>query len=194
MQHVVTPYSRKIEPFAWWEDAFTEAELNYLRQITSAGDQVAKVGGKDKGGANPDVRRSKIGWMACTPESQWVFDRLSHVISSLNAQFYGFDLTVFGEAIQLTNYLAEEEGMYGWHQDFGGLLSRKLSLVMQLSDPEEYEGGELQIMVGGDKPISINKQKGLVVVFPSWAVHQVTPVTKGLRQSLVAWVSGPNFR
>ena len=84
--------------------------------------------------------------------------------------------------------------MYGWHQDFGGLLSRKLSLVMQLSDPEEYEGGELQIMVGGEKPISINKQKGLVVVFPSWAVHQVTPVTKGLRQSLVAWVSGPNFR
>jgi PKHD-type hydroxylase len=83
--------------------------------------------------------------------------------------------------------------MYGWHLDYGGGISRKLSLAIQLTDPSEYEGGNLQIMTSGE-PQNMRKQRGLIAVFPSYVLHQVTPVTQGSRQSLVAWVSGPAFK
>jgi PKHD-type hydroxylase len=84
--------------------------------------------------------------------------------------------------------------MYKWHQDFGGSgASRKLSVVLQLSDPSEYEGGELQILTSG-QAISIQKKRGLITVFPAWTLHQVTPVVKGTRQTLVTWISGPQFK
>ena len=85
--------------------------------------------------------------------------------------------------------------MYGWHQDYGGdrQASRKFSLVLQLTDPADYEGGNLQIMVGRE-PQTVRKQRGLIAAFPSYTVHQVTPVVSGSRQSLVAWVTGPAFK
>jgi PKHD-type hydroxylase len=124
-----------------------------------------------------------------------VFEKLAHVAASLNAQYYQFDLTGFGEALQLTNYNQAENGMYGWHQDYGGKLSpsRKLSLVLQLSDPAQYEGGNLQVMTSGE-PTNVRKQRGLIAAFPAYTLHQVTPVTQGTRQSLVAWISGAPFR
>jgi PKHD-type hydroxylase len=64
---------------------------------------------------------------------------------------------------------------------------------VQLADPSEYEGGNLQVMTSG-QPQTVRKQRGLIAVFPSYVLHQVTPVTQGSRQSLVAWVSGPAFR
>ena len=85
--------------------------------------------------------------------------------------------------------------MYGWHLDYGGngTPSRKLSMVLQLTDPSQYEGGNLQLMTSGE-PITVRKQRGLVVVFPSYVLHQVTPVTNGNRQSLVSWITGPTFK
>ena len=111
----------------------------------------------------------------------------------MNAQHFRFDLTGFGETLQLTNYDQSENGMYGWHQDYGGGISRKLSMAVQLTDPAEYEGGNLQVMTAAN-PQNIRKQRGLIAIFPSYVLHQVTPVTQGSRQSLVAWVSGPAFK
>ena len=189
MQHLLTPYSRKIEPFVWWEGAFTEQELDWLQQKAKEATQEAQVGGV----VNQEVRRSELNWLTKDKECEWVFERLSHVVSSLNADYFGFELTGFGEALQLTNYHESRQGTYKWHQDFGGGISRKLSIVLQLSDPNNYEGGELQILTTG-QPTSIQKKRGLIVAFPSWTLHQVTPVVKGTRQTLVTWVSGPNFK
>ena len=111
----------------------------------------------------------------------------------MNAQHFRFDLTGFGEALQLTNYDQSENGMYGWHQDYGGGVSRKLSMAVQLTDPSEYEGGNLQVMTSSE-PQNVRKQRGLIAIFPSYVMHQVTPVTQGSRQSLVTWVSGPAFK
>jgi PKHD-type hydroxylase len=122
-----------------------------------------------------------------------VFEKLSDVVSKINAEHFHFDLTGFGEALQLTNYDQSEHGMYGWHQDFGAGISRKLSMTVQLTDPSEYEGGNLQ-MFTSNEPKSVPKRRGLIAVFPSFVLHQVTPVTQGSRQSLVAWVSGPPFK
>jgi PKHD-type hydroxylase len=197
MQYILTPYSEAHEPFAWWEGAFREDQLNWLQQQARNVQMKAQVGGGGVGVNDPGIRRSGLHWLPNTPDTQWVFETLAHVVSSLNAQFFGFNLTGFGEHIQLTNYDESENGMYGWHVDMGPHTNapcRKLSLVMQLSDPVEYEGGVLELQPSGKDIIKMRKQRGLIVAFPSWTLHQVTPVTQGNRQSLVAWISGPPFK
>lgn len=196
MEYVLTPYSKKREPFAWWENAFSEEELNWLQKKARESVQQAQVGGGSEGALDTSIRRSEINWLSCTNENRWVFSRLAHIVSSLNAQFFFFDLTGFGEQLQLTNYNSEDNGMYGWHVDFGsdaGSPSRKLSLVLQLSDPVDYEGGVLEIQPFGKDVLKMRKQRGLIICFPSWTLHQVTPVTLGSRQSLVSWITGPTF-
>ena len=194
MQHLLTPYSKKIEPFAWWVDGFSSQELDWLQDKAKKAEVDAQIGGGGQGVSNPEIRQSELNWVNKDSESAWVFNKLSHIVSTLNVDHFGFDLTGFSEALQLTNYNGEKQGHYTWHQDFGSKnVSRKLSVVVQLSNPEDYEGGELQILTSRE-PINIKKQRGLVVVFPSWTLHRVTPVTKGTRQTLVTWVSGPEFK
>jgi PKHD-type hydroxylase len=193
MQYVMTPYSTPIEPLAWWDGAFTDSELDWLQNYAKNADTAAFVGGRENNGVNKDIRRSQVSWLQNSPDTKWVFDKLADVTSELNAKFFRFDLTGFGEALQMTNYNSGENGMYGWHVDYGGNVSRKLSLVVQLSHPSDYEGGELQIKTDANNS-TVKKQRGFIVAFPSYTLHQVTPVTKGTRQSLVAWISGPPFR
>jgi PKHD-type hydroxylase len=192
VQYPLTPYTGKMIPYAWWDNAFTQEELNYLQDIAKKADTEASIGGAQGGGINSTVRRSEVSWMHRTEETTFVFERLAHVVSSLNAEYFNFDLDGFGEPLQLTTYSEKHKGMYGWHQDFGGEICRKLSVVLQLSDPSDYEGGNLEILKSSD-PERIKKQRGLIAVFPSWTLHQVTPVVQGNRQSLVAWVSGKRF-
>lgn len=194
MQHLLTPHTKKIESFAWWDNAFTSEQLDWLQQKAREAADKAQVGGGNGGEINDSVRRSELNWLHKDRECAWVFDRLAHVAASLNADHFGFELTGFGEALQLTNYHEARQGTYVWHQDFGSSgISRKLSMVLQLSDPSEYEGGELQILTKRE-PTIIQKKRGLITVFPAWTLHQVTPVVKGTRQTLVAWISGPPFK
>lgn len=193
MQYVMTPYALPIAPWAWWEGSFTESELDWLEEKALSSTCVAQLGGGGVGMIDKNIRRSKITWMNNAADTSWVFEKLSHIGAKLNAEHFRFNLTGFGEALQLTSYDQEENGMYGWHQDYGGGISRKLSLVLQLTDPAKYEGGNLQVMTTGI-PANVRKQRGLVAAFPSYVMHQVTPVTQGRRQSLVAWISGPAFQ
>jgi|LakMenEpi03Aug12_release.lakeMendotaPanAssembly.Ray.scaffolds.fasta_scaffold134010_3 PKHD-type hydroxylase len=193
MQYLLTPHALPIEPFVWWEGAFTEQELNWLQDKAKRAEQNATVGEDGVGVVNANVRRSQVSWLNNSPDTKWLFDKLADVVSKMNAQHFRFDLTGFGEELQLTNYNQAENGMYGWHQDYGGGISRKLSMAVQLTDPSEYEGGNLQVLTSS-QPKNVRKQRGLIAIFPSYVLHQVTPVTQGSRQSLVAWVSGPAFK
>jgi len=193
MQYVLTPHAKPMPPFAWWEGAFTENELDWLQQKAKAADKNAQVGGVGGGGVNPNVRRSQVSWLENNSDTTWVFKKLADVVSRINAEHFRFELTGFGEPLQLTHYDQSENGMYGWHQDYGGGVSRKVSITLQLTDPAEYEGGNLQMMTTG-LPENVRKQRGLIAIFPSYVLHQVTPVTQGSRQSLVAWISGPAFK
>jgi hypothetical protein len=119
------------EPFAWWEGAFNNDQLNWLQQQARQANQKAGVGGGGVGGVDPNIRRSDLNWLPNNQDTQWVFETLGHVVSSLNSQFFRFYLTGFGEHIQLTNYNSSEQGMYGWHVDMGPNTTapcRKLSL------------------------------------------------------------------
>ena len=194
MQHVMTPHSKKIEHFAWWIDAFTSEQLDWLQQKAREATSEAEVGGRSGDQVSKSIRRAEINWLSKDAECSWVFESLARVAASLNAEHFGFDLTGFGEPIQLTSYHEARQGTYKWHQDFGSAgISRKLSMVLQLSEPSDYEGGELQILTNKE-PTTMQKKRGLITVFPAWTLHQVTPVTKGNRQSLVAWVSGEPFK
>jgi PKHD-type hydroxylase len=194
MQYVLTPHAKQIEPWAWWDGAFSDQELTWLQEKAKNATENAKVGGGRNNNVNSQIRRSQISWLTNTPETQWVFDKFANVVTQLNAEHFRLELTGFGEPFQLTNYDQSENGMYGWHQDFGRGISRKLSLAMQLSNPSDYEGGNFQIFTGGNEPQTLPKKRGYILVFPSYVVHQVTPVTQGSRQSLVAWASGPAFK
>ena len=194
MQHLLTPYSKIIEPFAWWEGAFTEEQLDWLQQKAKCASVNAEVSKEKTSELDAEVRRSEVSWLIKDLDTSWVFEVLSTVVLKLNADHFGFDLTGFGEPLQLANYREEVQGNYRWHRDFGsGGPSRKLSVVLQLSDSNDYEGGQLQLLTKKD-PINIPKKRGLITVFPTWTLHQVTPVVRGTRQSLVTWISGPPFK
>lgn len=195
MQHLLTPYANPIQPYIWWEGVFTERELDILQRKAIEADAQAQVGSNAGSEHRGDLRRSRVSWVNKNPDTAWIFEKLAHAASCINAKYYNFDLTGFGEALQLTNYDQSEHGMYGWHQDYGSAEapSRKLSMVVQLTDPSQYEGGNLEVLTS-PTPHVVRKQRGLIAAFPAYALHQVTPVTKGSRQSLVAWISGPAFR
>ena len=98
-------------------------------------------------------------------------------------------------AVQFTAYDSEEKGFYGKHIDmmYKSNGTRKLSMSVQLSEPEDYEGGSL-LLYTGEEPLTLPKSRGTALFFPSYSLHEVTPVTKGLRYSLVAWFLGPRFK
>lgn len=191
----MSPYTTVIPNYAIWEDGFTKEELDWIQSEARKADSSPFVGKKDGSiSSDSSVRRSNIKWLSCIDDTMWLYEKLAHFVSSINSTYFRFDLTGMGEPLQLSNYQEKDNGAYGWHQDIGITgVSRKLSVVLQLSDACEYEGGNLQIRTNGE-PETITKQRGTVIVFPSYMVHQVTPVLSGSRQSLVSWVSGPQFR
>ena len=193
MQYLITPQTGNFEHSAWWEGEFSEDQLDWLQEKTKNSSIPAAVGSNGGETVRSDVRRTLVSWLNIDDDNKWVYEKLAHVTESLNSKFFNFNLTTFGEPCQLTNYLSSDNGMYDWHIDMGGCVSRKLSVVLQLSHPEEYEGGDLELLYSNET-IKVSKKRGKIVVFPSWTLHRVTPVTGGSRQSLVLWASGPKFR
>jgi PKHD-type hydroxylase len=195
MQKKIVPQCKNIPPYVYWEDVFTEEDIFELQKLASRAENFANVGGPDGQPVfDKQIRSAKVFWLHNSSEMDKFYERLGYVIENLNREFFGFDLEGFGEPIQLTNYNSSYAGKYDWHCDFNSTISRKLSLVLQLSKPSEYEGGVLEIIGHDGTILQIDKKQNYLVAFPSWALHRVTPVTAGHRQSLVSWVSGQPFR
>ena len=141
-------------------------------------------------------RESKVKWIKDNiPQHNYLFEYLLNRINIANNELFNLDIIGSNDYIQYTEYNGEVKGHYDWHLDISGdsNILRKLSIVVQLSSPDEYEGGDLEIHLGST-PLKVKKQKGHIAVFPSFLLHRVTPVTKGLRKSLVWWVGGLQFR
>lgn len=175
---------------AWaWVDTFTPEECDSIIRIAT---RQGLVFGETAGRAGQDRRNSNLTFLHPSGHTDWMFRRLSDTITTAN-QFFGFDLVSMNEGIQFTEYVAPD-GNYGWHADSGpGTSIRKLSLTIQLTDPSDYDGGELELNPDGT-PVTMDKVRGRAFAFPSWTLHQVRPVTRGVRHSLVVWVAGPPFR
>ena len=153
----------------------------------------------------PNKRRSKIKWMAMSESNEWLYKKIIKKINEVNNDNFFMTLR-FLENIQFTEYDEIEHGCYGAHSDCAPESSidsyvdiRKLSFSIQLSNPSEYEGGELSLYFDSgffnDKIEKVMpKEKGSIIFFESKIVHEVKPVTKGNRKSLVGWICGPNVR
>jgi PKHD-type hydroxylase len=183
-----------LEPFTTWDGAFTAEELD---AIVAYGDALRRAEATVLDSAvdsqNNSFRSTRISWIEQSQETLWLHQKLVGATSSINQQAYGFDLSTL-ESLQYTVYLAGEGSHYDWHVDHGRTpRRRKLSLVLQLSAPTDYEGCELQIYASNQIDTA-PKTRGTLIAFPSYTLHRVTPITAGLRKSLVMWCSGPRFR
>lgn len=165
--------------------------------------ETAKVAGKQ---VREDIRKSDVSWI----QPLWLRNLLWSYTMQANLEAgWNFKISRF-ETFQYTTYRAPG-GHYDWHIDNAfpykdgpnkGLI-RKLSLTIQLSDPEDYEGGmfEQRILRKNDEgdlnaitnSLESIKPRGSLLVFPGFVYHRVMPVTKGTRRSLVAWAVGTPF-
>ena len=169
----------------------SDAEMNRL--IGQHESQVGQ-GQVGAGSENADVRRSQIHFFRNTPDNEWLYRRVWEAASECNARFMGADITGIEGNIQLARYDASDQGFYNWHTDFGRLApNRKISISIQLSAPEDYDGGDLEFLFD-TAPYRADRERGTFIAFPSFVVHRVAPVTRGTRWSLVAWITGPRWR
>ena len=174
---------------------------------------------------NYNTRKSGVGWLdrdATLSDGKTIFDHITPTVRKVNEDYFKFDLN-FHETYQFTIYKAPDEH-YEWHTDghfepytkeeckddpladerVGGY--RKLSYSVNLTHPDEYEGGHFEWC----DPYSVNpmhdperavirapqrgREQGSIIIFPSFLYHRVTSVTRGRRYSLVGWIAGPTFR
>ncbi|UWR14633.1 2OG-Fe(II) oxygenase [Sulfitobacter sp. M368] len=149
-------------------------------------------------GQNEDhvLRTAQLVWVDDVDGLGWVMERLIEIVRKSNVDQFDFDLREFAESPQVASYRATDSGHFAWHSDIGDgpvARKRKLTLVLQLSLPSSYEGGELEIMPSA-QILSASRSQGCVSIFPSFTLHQVVPVRCGVRHSLTVWAHGPAFR
>lgn len=142
-----------------------------------------------------DYRRSKIKFIHEEWRFQYIFDFLWKTALSANKDFFQFHVSRLNY-VQFAEYDASYLGEYKDHHDVFWLngddfYHRKLSCVVQLSDPSDYDGGNLELTDSGFKPLAEDiRMQGSITYFPSFMRHRVTPVTRGRRYSLTAWFEG----
>lgn len=172
---------------------FSESEAgDVIRLAADAGTAQATLVG---GAMHHNIRRAKIAWLDDEGSGRWVMQRIVDAVAEANRETFRFALDGFEEKLQVATYDERDRGHFDWHTDTGGgplAARRKLTVVAQLSPPESHEGGELQLNPAG-QPFAASRRTGDAVVFASFVLHRVTPVTKGERHSLTCWVHGPDF-
>ena len=179
--------------------------------------QDSRVGEGDYGTIDKDKRNARNAWVTT---NHWIAGFVWHYVQRANRENFQYDISnIDGEAMQYTVY--GEGEYYGWHNDQGlatyykpvsegnrghgdALFQdfvnqncekvRKLSFSLLLSDPDTYEGGNLQLLDETGKSYFAPRQRGTIILFDSRTSHRVQKVTKGVRKSLVGWVTGPRFR
>lgn len=139
-------------------------------------------------------RRLKRGSL---PLSFWGSLILKSAVLEANDRCFNLDLTGWAEEIEYLRY-GEGDHYNSWHMDTMKSRAsaeeiRKLTVVLSLSDPEDYEGGEFRYY-SGRQGTSLKFQKGEIAIFPACLMHRVTPVKKGVRKMLIGWYGGPPFK
>lgn len=199
MYAAITPKQQKgAERFAYWENFLTDNDIAQILNLPQWQNiQNAFVGFGGTHALVPTIRQSQIAWFKPCEKTQHIWDKIIFAIAEINRTYFHYELTGCYEPAQLSLYLGSEEGHYNWHIDDSentNEVPRKLSMSLLLGDPSEFTGGELQIKIANDEPVNLPQAKGRAWFFPSYMLHRVTPVTKGVRRSLVLWVGGPPFK
>jgi len=177
-----------------WSDLFSKEEIAQIKQLKK--DNVLSRGVLAGDKENLEYRKCKVFFVSRDESTEWIFEKLENCIISTNRDFYNFELYPL-KTFQYTSYVGDDQEFYNWHWDMhssGELISqRKISGVVQLTDPSEYEGGDLEMSICGSLEV-VPKIQGSCNLFPTFVNHRVTKVTKGLRETIVFWVEGPDWR
>lgn len=175
-------------------EAFSRGECDrIIAATTQIPTEEALLVGRNR---NHNLRNAELVWMDNVDGMGWVMDRLIDLVRASNVKQFDFDLREFAESPQVASYKATEGGHFAWHSDIGDgptARKRKLTLVLQLSNSASYEGGDLEVMPGA-QVLAADRAQGCVSIFPSFSLHQVTPVKRGIRHSMTVWAHGPAFR
>jgi PKHD-type hydroxylase len=179
-----------INLYAFYNKAFTKEECEKIVNIAK---DKGLIIGETHGEDIDKLRNNNVSWLNPTDNLEWFYRRLTDIIIELNEKYFRFDLYGINEGLQFTNYKAPS-GKYGKHIDRGtNTIIRKLSVSIQLTNSNDYEGGEL-CLYDDETGRVMDKTQGTLILFPSYVMHEIKPVTKGERNSLVTWVTGPAFK
>jgi len=186
------------EPVTWYTkvipDKLIDLMVEELEKINKEEFEVAQIGAGPYtvGVEDMSIRNSKINWWY---EDHWVSSIFSHYIALSNKKVWEYDLNRL-ESIQITTY--GSEGHYDWHCDYGTStnpnFTRKLSATLLVTDPSEYEGGDLTFIDYHGRNVKAPKEKGTMIVFDSRIPHKVSRIKSGKRTSLVTWMYGPKLK
>ena len=173
---------------------FTSEEIQKIKTFAFGLEAtVPLVGGT---GEHKDIRKCQLKWVRPEEDTAWIYQRLVDVIQKVNNQF--FNLNLYGiQTLQYTIYDANDNEFYAPHRDsfekiINGLV-RKLTFSIQLSDPSEYEGGEIEFL-NTELTHSETSKVGTIIVFPSFLTYKVKPVKKGKRYLITGSIHGDSFR
>jgi PKHD-type hydroxylase len=191
----IAKYNAPLQCYAHMIQAFNAEEVEKIREIEELQTfQQGVIGGGTKSLKEMKKDRdSSVFFMNHDENTNWLYQKMGSLIGTANKDHFMYNVDDFGP-MQYTKY--ELNGHYTWHWDvfFGYQTNqRKISVVVMLNDPEDYEGGDFQICINGnlDEIQTIRPNKGDALFFASWMPHRVTSVTSGERNTLVTWVTGP---
>jgi PKHD-type hydroxylase len=186
-------YNVQLPMHGVWKEGFTEEEVEKIVFLEKLMDFTkGRVGAQSKQQLDTTTRDSDVSFLTPDENAHWIFQRLADITPRVNYDLFLYDIETI-ETIQFTRYT--EDQFYDWHIDSHNVwlnYERKISGVVFLDDPDDYEGGELEIITDGspDRSIKIKPNKGEIAYFASWMPHRALPVTKGTRRTLVFWVQG----
>jgi PKHD-type hydroxylase len=153
----------------------------------------AKVGGGKFARTDTVIRKTSVAF----PGTNYWLEGVAYNYASYANRSAEWNYKIdWAEPIQLAKY--EKDHHYDWHEDWSPLelrddnMVRKLSVVILLSDPSEYKGGEFQFKTSNAPENTVKMNKGSVLVFPSYTTHRVTPIISGTRYSAANWILGKN--
>jgi predicted 2-oxoglutarate/Fe(II)-dependent dioxygenase YbiX len=150
----------------------------------------------DDGALNTQIRNCQ---MTPIEPVHWINGLLDYYVRTVNDELFDFDLVNWHSDLQFLHYKGKGTG-YKWHCDNAVTENeigvRKLTVVLGLSNHNDYEGGEFQIILPGNnqKVDKIKLGMGECIIFPSTSTHRVTPLKSGERSVIVGWYGGPDFR
>jgi PKHD-type hydroxylase len=178
-----------------WHGLFSAAELDRLERYC---DGLVLEQAKLTGYGDSSIRATKVAWVYRNAETEDLYRKMEGIVLRLNAEHFRSDLSGL-TTLQYAVYQEAEGGFFDWHNDYGrdrndpGQEPRKLTLSLQLSDAGAYEGCDLEVRAA--HPIDVAaRTRGALAAFRANALHRVTPITRGMRKSLVAWAAGPEYR
>jgi PKHD-type hydroxylase len=136
------------------------------------------------------LRQCDLAWFSQEEQDyQWFHQRIADTLVKVNQDIWQFELDGKKEYAQFTSYGPGHK--FDWHTDVGAadISRRKLTCVIHLNDASEYQGGEL-LLFATSTPRKVSHEVGSMIIFPSYVLHRVMPVTAGRRYTLVQWMSG----